>query len=363
MNKRITVLPGDGIGPEIAYAARSVLDVAGDSFEFNYEIDEQFIGGIAVDECGDPFPVETEEACIKSDAVLLGAVGAPAYDSLPTEKRPEQGLLRLRKALGGFANLRPARAVTSILECSPLKTETFRDTDLLIVRELLGGIYFGQPREKTASRALDTLVYERHEIERIARVAFEAASKRRNRLTSVDKANVLDSSRLWRETVEEISREYPDVELEHMYVDACAMHLITNPRHFDVIVTGNMFGDILSDEASVLTGSIGVLHSATIGGSVDLYEPIHGSAPDIAGKGTANPIGMVNSIAAMFEFTFDRKDIARAIERAVENALEEGIRTADIAVDTEPVTTIEMTEAIIRQFKAISTEKTQVALG
>ena len=346
MNKRsrVTVLAGDGIGPEIAESALATLQRVGEVFGFEHDVRNELIGGAAHDVCGTPFPDQTRSRCLESDAVILGAVGAPKYDSLPIQERPEKGLLDLRKALGGFANLRPAKALDALLDCSPLKTSTFEGTDLLIVRELLGGIYFRRTERSLAKkRPYDTLVYATAEIERIGRVAFEAARKRRRKLTSVDKANVLASSRLWRETIDKLAHEYKDVELEHMYVDACAMHLITDPRRFDVIVTGNMFGDILSDEASVLTGSIGCLHSATIGGDVDLYEPIHGSAPDIAGKGIANPIGMINSVAAMLRFTFEREDIASAIETAVDEALQDGVRTTDITDDNEGVGTKEMT--------------------
>ena len=346
---KIAVLNGDGIGPEVNAAARRVIDVAAATFDFLVEFQEVPIGGDAYRKTGDPYPDETKEVCLQADAVLLGAVGAPEYDELPAESRPETGLLRLRKSLGGFANLRPAKAIEPLLDASPLRPERFRGTDLVIVRELLGGIYFGEPRGYSGdgSRAFNTLVYARDEIERIARVAFEMAQQRSGKLTSVDKANVLESSRLWRKTVTEIAADFPDVELEHLYVDACSMHLVTEPRQFDVIVTGNLFGDILSDEASVLTGSIGLLTSATVGGDVDLYEPVHGSAPDIAGQDIANPLGAIASVALMLRQTFELEEAASAIEAAIESVLLDGIRTVDIATDRRAVSTSEMTEQVV----------------
>lgn len=330
---KITVLPGDGIGPEVTREALRVLKEMGTIFGIRIETEEHLIGGAAIREKGTPLPDETIDSCLTSDAVLLGAVGSPEFDHLLPEERPEIGLLGLRKALGGFANLRPAKAIPALIDSSPLRREVFEGTDLLIVRELLGGLYFGEPRGFTADKteAWNTMRYTTGEIERVARVAFEAAQKRKGRVTSVDKANVLETSRLWRETVDKVGKEYPGVKLEHLFVDACAMHLVTDPGRFDVILTENLFGDILSDEAAVLTGSLGMLASATLGGSIDLYEPVHGSAPDIAGRDIANPIGAIASAAMLFRYSAKCEPAARAIEQAIEKVLEEGYRTADIA--------------------------------
>lgn len=330
---KITILPGDGIGPEVCKQAVSVLAEVASAFEIRIEADEHLIGGAAIAATGSPFPQGTEEACVASDAVLLGAVGSPEYDHLLPESRPESGLLKLRKALGGFANLRPAAAVTALIDSSPLRREIFEGTDLLIVRELLGGLYFGGPRGFSADgeEAFNTMRYTVDEIERVAHVAFRSAQGRRRKLTSVDKANVLETSRLWRETVTKIAAEYPDVELEHLFVDACAMHLVTDPTRFDVILTENLFGDILSDEAAVLTGSLGMLPSATIGGAVDLYEPVHGSAPEIAGKNIANPLGAIASVAMLLRYTAKNVPAAAAVESAIRSVLDEGYRTIDIA--------------------------------
>ena len=329
---KVTILPGDGIGPEVTDAAVKVLTTVANIYGIEISLDWQRIGGAAIREDGSPFPEATREACVNGDAVFLGAVGDPSFDHLPPSERPEGGLLGMRRALGGFANLRPAKALPALISASPLRRDVFEGTDLLIVRELLGGIYFGEPRgvDADGKRAYNTMAYSIAEIERVARVAFEAAQGRRKKLASVDKANVLETSQLWRATVANIAKEYPDVEVENLYVDACAMHLVTDPKRFDVILTENMFGDILSDEAAVLTGSLGTLPSATIGGSVDLYEPIHGSAPQIAGKNIANPIGAIASIAMMFRYTADRPEIAAAIERAIDEVVNDGYRTADI---------------------------------
>lgn len=328
---KITVLPGDGIGPEVTREAVNVLREVSEIFGLEVEFNEQLIGGAAIKATGVPFPAETEEACISGDAALLGAVGAPEFDNLLPEKRPEKGLLQLRKALGGFANLRPAFAYTALIESSPLKTEIFEGTDMVIVRELLGGIYFGEPRAISETEAFNTMRYSVSEIERVARIAFETARGRRKLVTSVDKSNVLETSRLWRQTVEKVAQDYADVKLEHGLVDSCAMQLVTNPKHFDVILTENMFGDILSDEAAVLTGSLGMLPSATIGGRIDLFEPIHGSAPDIAGQNKANPLGTIASAAMLLRYTAKHEEAALAIENAIIQVLEEGYRTADIA--------------------------------
>jgi 3-isopropylmalate dehydrogenase len=338
MKLRITVLPGDGIGPEVTEQAVRVLETIANVSGYTFEFTEQPVGGVAIREFGSPLPRTTLDSCLSSDAVLLGAVGSPEYDRLPANQRPEAGLLLLRRALGGFANLRPAVSYSSIEACSPLKTEISRGTDILIIRELLGGLYFGEPRGFSgpvgSTSAVNTMRYSVEEVERVSRVAFEAARKRRGKVTSVDKANVLETSQLWRQTVTRIGADYPDVLLEHLYVDACAMHLITNPRRFDVLLTENLFGDILSDEAAVITGSLGMLASATIGGEVGLYEPVHGSAPDIAGQGIANPFGAIASAAMLLRHSAKLEQEACDIELAIEHVLEAGYRTPDIASGT-----------------------------
>ena len=331
----ITILPGDGIGPEVIEEAVRVLKTVAAIGGHNFEFDEKPIGGTAIRSTGSPLPRMTLDSCLSSDAVLLGAVGSPEFDGLPPHQRPEAGLLLLRRALGGFANLRPAISYAAIASCSPLRREVTTGADILIVRELLGGLYFGEPRgfsgKNGASSAHNTMSYSVEEIERVARVAFEAARQRRRKVTSVDKANVLETSQLWRNTVSRVAEDYSDVTLEHLYVDACAMHLITNPRRFDVLLTENLFGDILSDEAAVLTGSLGMLASATIGGEVGLYEPVHGSAPDIAGQGIANPFGAIASVAMMLRHSANMDQEAADIESAIEHVLEAGYRTPDIA--------------------------------
>ena len=325
---RIVTLPGDGIGPEIMEVALEVLDRLGD---FSYE--EHVFGGASIDAHGTALTEETLAACRAADAVLLAAVGGPKWDTTdPDVPRPEQGLLGLRKGMGLYANLRPVRPVPALYGASPLREERIAGTDLLVVRELTGGIYFGD-RARTDGRAHDTCEYSTEEIERIARVAFEAAE---SRVTSVDKANVLETSRLWRETVSDLhSREYPNIQLEHMLVDNAAMQLVAAPRHFEVIVTENMFGDILSDEAAMLTGSIGMLPSASLGepGAPGLFEPVHGSAPDIAGTGKANPLAMILSAALLLRHGIGRQEEAAALESAVDRALEAGLRTADLGGD------------------------------
>lgn len=335
--KTIAVLAGDGIGPEIvAQAVRVLKEVAG-RFGQEFRFEEALVGGIAYDETGHPLPPETLALCKRADAILFGAVGGPKWDTVqPPSLRPELGaLLPLRKELGLFANLRPARLYPALASASALKQELVSGgLDILVVRELTSGIYFGDPKGRTneGRRAVDTCVYSVEEIERIARVGFESARKRGRRLCSVDKANVLETSRLWRETVTRIGAEYADVELSHMLVDNCAMQLIRDPRQFDVIVTENMFGDILSDEASMLTGSLGMLPSASLGqGTTGLYEPIHGSAPDIAGKGVANPLATILSAAMLLRYSLGLEEAAQTIERAVEKTLAAGYRTADIA--------------------------------
>ena len=331
---KIVLLKGDGIGPEIVTQAALVLKKAGEKFGFGVEFDEALLGGSAIDAAGTPLPEETVTKCKAADSTLLGAVGGPKWDALPGDKRPEAGLLGIRKALGLYANLRPSMIFPQLRSASPLKDSVIGDRlNVMIVRELTGGIYFGERGHKTvngAEAAYDTEMYSVPEIERIARVGFETARKRGKRICSVDKANVLESSRLWRKTVARIGEEYPDVELSNLYVDNCSMQLVRDPKQFDVIVTSNMFGDILSDEASMISGSIGMLPSASLGaGKAGLYEPVHGSAPDIAGTGMANPLATILSAAMMLQNSLDQPEAAEAVENAVTKALET-VRTPDI---------------------------------
>lgn len=354
--KKIAVIAGDGIGPEVVDEAIKVLRKVEQVYGHRFEFEHGLFGGIAIDEKGTPLPDETLAMCRNADAVLLGAVGGPKWDHNPKETRPETGLLGIRKALGLFSNLRPAIIFDCLKEASTLKPEVLEGTDLMVVRELTGGIYFGDKfrREgENGEEAVDTCVYSVPEVERIVRQAFEIAQKRRKKLASVDKANVLETSRLWRETVERIAPEYPDVELEHVLVDNCAMQLLRRPSSFDVIVTENMFGDILSDEAAMLTGSIGMLASASLGeGSFGLYEPVHGSAPDIAGQGIANPIATILSAAMMLRYTFNYNEAADAIERAVKEVLDAGYRTADLAANSsEALSTEQMGQKIVELIK------------
>jgi 3-isopropylmalate dehydrogenase len=334
MKLRIAVLAGDGIGPEVTGEAVRVLKAVADIHHHAFEFKAYVIGGAAIKTSGLPLPKETANACLASNAVLLGAVGAPEFDHLPAFQRPEYGLLQLRQALGGFANLRPAISYQGIIGVSPLRPEIITGADVLIVRELLGGLYFGEPRgfvgENGKSSAVNTLRYSVEEIERVARVAFQAAAGRQQKVTSVDKANVLETSQLWRQTVTDLAADYAEVTLEHMYVDACALHLMTNPKRFDVILTENLFGDILSDEAAAITGSLGMLASATIGGAVNLYEPVHGSAPDLAGRGIANPLGAIASAAMLLRYSGKLEREAADIQAAINLVLETGYRTPDI---------------------------------
>ena len=350
MRMKIVVLSGDGIGPEVTAEAVRVLHAVARAFSHEIELTFKDAGGCAIRKYNDPLPEDTLKACLNSTAVLLGAVGDPAFDGHPTNLRPEAGLLRLRRGLGAYANLRPARLFPGLSEASPLKSNVINGTDLLIVRELLGGLYFGEPRgerETEGSReAINTMRYSEPEIERIARVAFDLARLRRRKVTSVDKANVLESSRLWREVVIRVAADYPDVTLEHQYVDSCAMALVARPSSFDVMVTENMFGDILSDEAGAIVGSLGLLASASVGGPVGLYEPVHGSAPDIAGKGIANPLGAMLSAAMMLRYSFKLEKEAAAIERAVEKTLAAGHRTRDLGAD-RLVSTEEMGQYVV----------------
>jgi 3-isopropylmalate dehydrogenase len=331
MKLKIAVLPGDGVGPEVTREAVRALRAVSDINGYDFEFREYPIGGAAYDAEKQPLPQRTLSGCLESDAVLLGAVGGPQYDSLPVELRPEAGILGLRKALGVFANLRPAIAYEAVADCSPIRAEVLHGANVLIVRELLGGIYFGQPRGRDEhGGAYDTMRYSPQEIERVARIAFEQARLRRHHLTSVDKANVLETSRLWRQVVTGLAREYPDVKLDHAYVDSFAMQLIASPSRFDVVVTENLFGDVLSDESAVLSGSLGMLGSASIGGKVGLFEPIHGSAPDIAGKNIANPMGAIASAAMLLRFAAGLHRDADDVEAAIGRTLEKGCVTADL---------------------------------
>ncbi len=355
MEAKIVLLPGDGVGPEVVNEGRKVLEAVAASHGHRFDFEEQPIGGVAIDEAGDPLPQSTLEACHSAAAVLLGAVGGPKWDDPQAEVRPEQGLLGLRQSLQLYANLRPVRMIPELVDASPLRPELVHEVDILIVRELTGGLYFGQPRllERIDGRrrAVDTLEYTDDEIRRVVRLAFQLAKRRRGILTSVDKANVLETSRLWRQVAQEEAESFPRVRLEHQLVDAAAMRLIADPRQFDVLVTENMFGDILSDEASVLVGSLGMLPSASIGeGSLGVYEPIHGSAPDIAGSGIANPIGAILSAAMLLRHSLELKSEAEAVEQAVQQAIADGARTADLT-NRGSITTEEMGEAIIECLK------------
>src|SRR6202453_853573 len=330
----LTILPGDGIGPEVTEQAVLILRAVADSFGHQLQLQSKNIGGAALAAVEDPLPADTIQACLSSSAVLMGAVGNPKFDHYPNHLRPEAGLLRLRRELGAYANLRPAICFPALEDCSPLREEIVRGTDIMIVRELLGGLYFGEPRSIAGSAgsrvATNTMIYDEPAIERITRIAFELAVKRRNRVLSVDKANVLECSRLWREVVIRCAKDYPGVQLSHMYVDFAAMSLVHRPQDFDVVLTENMFGDILSDQAGGVVGSLGLLASASIGGPVGLYEPVHGSAPNIAGKGIANPLGAILTVAMLLRHTFQLDREAACIEDAVGSVLTEGWRTADL---------------------------------
>jgi len=348
MQLKIAVLAGDGIGPEVTREATNILRAVAELGGHDFTFVEGLIGGIAITETGSPLPTATLDAALECDAVLLGAVGDNKFNALPPDKRPEAGLLQIRQALGGFANLRPSIAYAALAESSPLRPEVIKDADILFVRELLGGLYFGGPRwwNKETDEAINTMRYTKSEIVRVARIAFELASKRRSKVTSVDKANVLEVSQLWRATVTEVAKDYPNITLEHQLVDSMAMHIMNIPRNFDVVLTENLFGDILSDEAGVITGSLGMLPSATIGGQVNLYEPVHGSAPDIAGTGKANPLGAILTAAMVLRHSANLEQDAKAVEQAVQKVLDAGYRTADIARGQQPgqtpVTTQEM---------------------
>jgi len=353
---KIAVLPGDGIGPEIMAEAVKVLKVVEEQSGVNFDLNEFEVGGIAYDHTGDPLPTETLDNCLNSDAVMLGAVGGPKWDELPGDKRPEKALLGLRKELKLYSNIRPAKVYDSLVEASTLRADVIQGVDLLVIRELTGGIYFGEKKKEMTEQGIkvtDSLTYTEEEIERIVRLGFETAMQRNKKLTSVDKANVLESSRVWRAVVERVKVDYPEVELVHMLVDNCAMQLVRNPKQFDVIVTENMFGDILSDEAAMLTGSIGMLPSASIGTEkIAMYEPIHGSAPDIAGQGLANPLATILSVAMMLKYSFQMDQQAEQIEQAVHQVLNAGYRTKDLASsDAKVVSTTEMGDLVVSVLK------------
>jgi 3-isopropylmalate dehydrogenase len=352
----IAILPGDGIGPEVTDEAVRVLEATAAIFSHELSLKKKDVGGAALTSIQNPLPADTLQTCLAADAVLLGAVGGPAFDQVPPDLRPEKALLQLRRELGAFANLRPAVCFPALEDCSPLRPEVIRGANILIVRELLGGIYFGEPRSTGGGPgnrvAIDTMRYREPEIERIARVAFKLARSRRRQVTSVDKANVLDCSRLWREVVTRVARQYPEVQLRHTYVDSAAVALVSHPTSFDVLLTENMFGDILSDQAGAIVGSIGVLGSASIGGPVALYEPVHGSAPDIAGQGIANPLGAILSVAMMLRHSFDLTAEADCVEAAVASVLDHGHRTRDLAKPGQPaIGTAEMGRKIVAAIK------------
>ena len=357
MHLNVLVLPGDGIGEEVTREAVKVLNAVANKFHHQLSLSEGLLGGVAIHKTGEPLPRETADLAVKADATLMGAVGLPEFDNAPPDKRPEKGLLGLRKLLGVYANLRPVRSYRSLLDSSPLKNERIDGTDMIIVRELTGGLYYGTPRgingDGAEARAVNTMVYTRSEIERVTRMAFHLARNRRKKVTSVDKSNVLEVSQLWRKVVVEVAAEFPDVELDHLLVDNCAMQLVLNPKRFDVLVMENMFGDILSDEGSVLAGSIGMLPSASIGDRktsgtwTGLYEPVHGSAPDIAGQNKANPFGAIGSVAALLEYSFGLKQEAAAVNRAVEAVLESGRVTADLKPAGKPATTAQVGDAVV----------------
>jgi len=356
MNLNVLVLPGDGIGTEVTREAVLVLRQVAEKWNHSLTLTEGLLGGVAIHRTGSPFPEATAQLAACADATLMGAVGLPEFDDAPPEKRPEAGLLAIRKALGVFANLRPVRAYAPLLDSSPLKNHLVEGTDMIIVRELTGGIYYGTPRGITGNgaetRAVNTMTYTRAEIERVSHTAFHLARNRRKKVTSVDKSNVLENSQLWRRVVCEVAREYPDVALDHLLVDNCAMQLVLNPRRFDIVLTENMFGDILSDEGAVLAGSIGMLPSASIGGRkpsgayVGLYEPVHGSAPDIAGQNKANPLGAIGSVAAMLAYSFGLTAEAAAVEKAIEAVLSSGHVTADLRPSGTPATTEQVGQAV-----------------
>ena len=361
MNLKVTLLPGDGIGPEVVDAAVAVMKVAAEKFNVGFKFNEQLVGGCSYDKNETPLTNDVLSACYDSDAVLLGAVGGPKWEGLPQNLKPEAALLKLRKALGLYTNIRPAKVYSPLLSASTLKPEVLKGTDFVILRELTGDVYFGEPRGYDENKGWNTMIYTKEEVVRIAKYAFEIAMKRDKRVTSVDKANVLDCSQFWRKIVHEVHKDYPEITLNDLYVDNAAMQIVRNPQQFDVILTQNLFGDILSDIAAMITGSLGMLPSASIGTKYALYEPVHGSAPDIAGQGKANPLATIASVAMMFAYSFQMNKAAELIEAAIEKTLEMGYRTADIySPDTILVSTTQIRDAVIKNFNKIYDEQ---ALG
>ncbi len=346
MNLKILLLPGDGIGIEVTNAAVEVLKNVAKKYGHTLELSEGLLGGVAIHKTGTPFPKETEELCQKADATLMGAVGLPEFDNAPPSQRPEAGLLGMRRVLDVFANLRPVRTWPALVDSSPLKNHVVEGTDMIIVRELTGGLYYGQPRGIDNDRGFNTMSYTRKEVERVTHTAFKLARNRRKKVCSVDKSNVLEVSQFWRKVVVDIAPQYPDIQLEHMLVDNAAMQMVLNPRQFDVMLTENTFGDILSDVGGILAGSIGMLPSASLGATKGLYEPVHGSAPDIAGQNKANPLGAIGSVAAMLEYTFGLVKEAAAVNAAVGKVLESGRVTADLRPKGKPATTTEVGQAV-----------------
>ncbi len=361
MKYRLTLLPGDGIGPEVVDAALKVMNYVAEKFKVSVETQEHLMGGCSFDAHGAPLTEEALQACYDSDAVLLGAVGGYKWENLEHHLKPEAALLKLRKSLGLFANIRPAKVYSSFMNSSSLKGEVLKGTNFVVFRELTGGIYFGEPRGFDDDRGYNTMVYSKYEVERIAHMAFKTARNRKGNVTNVDKANVLEVSQFWRNVVEEVAKEYPDVELSHMYVDNAAMQIVRDPKQFDVIVTGNIFGDIISDIAGMITGSLGMLPSASLGSEYALYEPVHGSAPDIAGKNIANPIAAISSVGMMFEHSFGMTKAAELIEESIEQTLNQGYRTADIgSKEDKIVSTVEFTGLVIQNIEEVYNEQ---ALG
>jgi 3-isopropylmalate dehydrogenase len=348
MSYKIALLPGDGIGPEVTDAAVKVIKTAASKFNLSFEFKEELIGGSSYEKHKSPLTAETLQSCFNSDAVFLGAVGGPQWEKLPHHLKPEAALLKLRKELGLFANIRPAKIYNALIDSSTLKKDVLEGTDFIVLRELTGGIYFGQPRGFDEKRGWNTMEYSYEEVERITRMAFTLASGRRKKVTSVDKANVLEVSQFWRNIVHEVHKDFPDIELKNMYVDNTAMQIVRNPKQFDVLLTSNLFGDILSDIAGMITGSLGMLPSASLGNKYALYEPVHGSAPDIAGQGKANPLAAISSVAMMFNYSFHLPEVAVLIESAIEKTLATGFRTPDIFSDgCTLVNTDQMTQQVI----------------
>jgi 3-isopropylmalate dehydrogenase len=361
MNGKVTLLPGDGIGPEVMAAAVKIMHHIAELFNVSIQTVEKAIGGVSIDASGTPLNDDTLQACYESDAVLLGAVGGPQWEDVEHSLKPEAGLLKIRKSLKLYANIRPAKIYSSFLDASTLKKEVLQGTDFIVLRELTGGIYFGTPRGLSDEKGWNTMLYTKQEVERIALMAFKIAAERRKKVTSVDKANVLECSQLWRSVVQNAHKDYPNIELIHMYVDNAAMQIVRDPRQFDIIVTSNMFGDIISDVAGMITGSLGMLPSASLGDQYALYEPVHGSAPDIAGNDKANPIAMIASVAMMFYHTFQMTKAAEVIERGIEKTLEQGYRTQDIYSEGKIlVSTSKMTQVILENAEEIFNEQ---ALG